>query len=44
MKHAPARSYRDLPEEQEQRAQRLQRSSLVIDAIGSSPVSPEPPM
>ena len=44
MKQATARSYRDLSEEQERRAQKLQRSSLVIDAIGSSIVSPEPPI
>ena len=44
MKSATARSYRDLTEEQERRAQKLQQSSLVIDAVGSSIVSPEPPM
>jgi hypothetical protein len=30
--------------EQDRRAQKLQRSSLVIDAVGSSIVSPEPPI
>jgi len=44
VKRTTARSYRDLTEEQERRAQRLQRSSLVIDAVGSSIVSPEPPI
>jgi len=44
VRRATAQSYRDLSEEQERRAQKLQRSSLVIDAIGSSIVSPEPPI
>ncbi|MDQ2913759.1 MAG: hypothetical protein M3T56_10940, partial [Chloroflexota bacterium] len=44
MKSATARSYRDLSEEQERRAQILQRTSLIIDAVGSSIVSPEPPL
>ena len=44
MKRTVASSYRDLDQEQEQRVQRLQRSCLVIDAIGSSIVSPEPPI
>jgi membrane dipeptidase len=44
VKRATAQSYRELNEEQERRVQKLQRSSLVIDAIGSSIVSPEPPI
>ena len=44
MRSTTARSYRDLSEEEERRAQKLQRSSLVIDAVGSSIVSPEPPI
>ena len=44
MTRAMRRSYRDLTGEQEQRAMRLHQSSLVIDAIGSSVVSPEPPI
>jgi len=43
VKTAAATSYRDLSEEQERRALKLQRSSLVVDAVGSSIVSPEPP-
>ena len=39
-----APSYRKLTQEQEARVQRLQRSCLVIDAIGSSLIKPEPPI
>jgi membrane dipeptidase len=44
VKTTTAPSYRELSEEQERRAHKLQRSSLVIDAVGSSIVSPEPPI
>ena len=38
------RSYTGLDRAQEERAARLQRESLVVDAIGSSIIKPEPPV
>jgi membrane dipeptidase len=44
VKSAAATSYRDLTADQERRAISLQQSCLVIDAIASSIVKPDPPV